>query len=83
MRLRKDLIGVIAVIQSVLFLTHYLLYETWTFSPAGSATPGAYWIKLILGFLSVSFVAASLLAFRYTNAALRGFTGLLRFGWVW
>src|ERR1700720_3464663 len=73
MRLRKDLIGVIAVIQSVLFLTHYLLYETWTFSPAGSAIPGAYWIKLIFGFLSVSFVAASLLAFRYTNAALRGF----------
>ena len=31
------------------------------------------WIKLVLGFLSVSFVAASLLAFRYTNAALRAF----------
>ncbi len=73
MRVRKDLIGFIAVIQSVLFLTHYLLYETWTFSPAGSETPGAFWIKLVLGLLSVSFVAASLLAFRYTNAALRAF----------
>jgi predicted MPP superfamily phosphohydrolase len=73
MRVRKDLIGFIAVIQSILFLTHYLLYETWTFSPAGSETPGAYWIALGLGFLSVSFVAASLLAFRYTNAALRAF----------
>src|ERR1700732_3766621 len=73
MHVRKELIGFIAVIQSVLFLTHYLLYETWTFSPAGSEAPGAFWIKLVIGFLSVSFVAASLLAFRYTNAALRAF----------
>src|ERR1700685_2780551 len=73
MRVRKELIGFIAVIQSVLFLTHYLLYETWAFSPAGSEPPGAFWIKLVLGLMSVSFVAASLLAFRYTNPALRAF----------
>src|ERR1700686_2508221 len=73
MRVRKELIGFIAITQFVLFLTHYLLYETWTFSPAGSETPGAFWIKLALGFLSVSFIAASLLAFRYTNTALRAF----------
>src|SRR5713101_9723752 len=70
---RKRLIGFIAMIQSVLCLTHLLLYETWTFSPVGNDTPGAFWIKLVLGFLSVSFVAASLLAFRYTNAVLRAF----------
>src|SRR5580658_9060417 len=73
MRVRRELIGFIAVIQSVLFLTHYLLYETWTFSPAETETPGAFWIKLVLGLLSVSFVTASLLAFRYTNAVLRAF----------
>jgi len=73
MRVRKGLIGLIAAVQSILLLAHYLLYETWTFSPAGSETPGAFWIKLVLGFLSVSFVAASLLAFRYTNPALRLF----------
>jgi predicted MPP superfamily phosphohydrolase len=77
---RKRLIGFIAMIQSVLFLTHFLLYETWTFSPAGSDTHGALWIKPVLGFLSVSFVAASLLAFRYTNAALRA---LYRVAAVW
>src|SRR6266478_6434387 len=89
MRVRKGLIGFIAVIQSVLFLTHYLIYETWTFSPVGSDTPGAPWIKLVLGFLSVSFVAASLPAFRYTNAPLRVFyrtaavwVGLLTFLFV-
>jgi predicted MPP superfamily phosphohydrolase len=73
MHVRKELVGFVTVIQSVLFLIHYLFYETWAFSPAGSETPGAFWIKLALGCLSVSFVAASLLAFRYTNAALRVF----------
>ena len=73
MRVRQELIGFVAITQSVLFLTHYLLYETWIFSPVGRETPGALWIKLVLGFLSVSFIAASLLAFRYTNAALRAF----------
>jgi uncharacterized protein len=69
----KRFIGFVAVLQSVLFLTHFFLYQTWAFSPAGSDTHGALWIKLVLSFLSVSFVAASLLAFRYTNAALRVF----------
>jgi predicted MPP superfamily phosphohydrolase len=73
MRVRRELIGFIVVFQSVLFLIHYFLYETWTFSPAGNETPGGFWIKLVLGGLSVSFVAASLLAFRFTNAALRAF----------
>jgi uncharacterized protein len=73
MRVQKGLIGLIVILQSVLFLTHLLVYETWTFSPAGGDTPGALWIKLVLGFSSVSFVAASLLAFRYTNSAVRVF----------
>jgi len=79
MRLKR-LITFIAVIQSLLCLIHLFLYETWTFSPAGGDTPGAFWIKLVLGFLSVSFVAASLLAYRYTNAPLRG---LYRAAAVW
>jgi predicted MPP superfamily phosphohydrolase len=62
----------IVVVQSILFLEHYLLYKTWTFSSAGGA-PGSVWIKLALGLLSVSFVAASVLAFRYTNPPLRAF----------
>ena len=73
MRTRRPLLGFIAVIQTVLFLTHILLYETWKFSPAGTATHGALWLELVLGVLSVSFVSASLLAFRYTNAAVRIF----------
>src|SRR5271155_1405614 len=73
MRVQKGLIGLIVILQAVLFLTHFIVYETWTFSPGGSDIPGTLWIKLVLGFLSVSFVPASLLAFRYTAAAVRAF----------
>jgi predicted MPP superfamily phosphohydrolase len=73
MRIQKGLIGLIVTLQTVLFLAHFLVYATWIFSPAGGAIPGTSWIRLVLAFLSVSFVAASLLAFRYTNAALRVF----------
>ncbi len=73
MRFPKRFVGFIVTIQSVLFLAHFFLYETWTLSSAGSQTSGPTWIKVTLGFLSVSFVAASVLAFRYTNPVVRGF----------
>ena len=65
---RRQLITFIAVIQSILFLAHFLLYETWTFSSEASGTFG---IKLAVVVLSISFIASSLLAFRYTNAVVR------------
>ncbi len=71
MRIPKRLFGFIAIVQGVLFLVHFLFYETWTFSNPG--TQGTLWIQLLLGLLSVSFVASSLLAFRYTNAVVRVF----------
>jgi predicted MPP superfamily phosphohydrolase len=73
MRLPKRFVGFIVTIQSVLFFAHFFLYETWTFSPTGSQVPGPLWFKLVLGFLSVSFMTASILAFRYTNPVLRAF----------
>jgi len=73
MRIRSGLLGLLAVIQSILFLTHFFLYETWTFSPLGADRGGRLSLKLAFAALSVSFLAASLLAFRYTNATLRAF----------
>jgi hypothetical protein len=67
----RGLIGFLTVIQSVLFLTHFFLYETWTFAWAGKAS--LPWLAITLSVLSVSFLAASLLAYRYTNAAVRAF----------
>jgi hypothetical protein len=79
-RVRKPLIAFIAILQSVFWLTHLLVYETWTFSPVAGETHGARWIKLVFGLLSVSFIVASLLALRYTNAAVRA---LYRVAAVW
>jgi predicted MPP superfamily phosphohydrolase len=66
-------VGLIAAIQSILLLTHCFLYETWTFSPARADRGGSLSLKLAFAALSVSFLSASLLAFRYTGATLRAF----------
>ena len=47
---------------------HLLLYETWT---RGLDVPVSFGVKLAFVLLSVSFIASSLLAFRYTNAVVR------------
>ena len=73
MRSRTQLAIFIAVIQSILFLAHFFLYETWTFSAGSQTIYSGFGLKLIAGLLSVSFIAASLLAFRYTDTAVRAF----------
>ncbi len=69
---RTRFITFVSLIQAVLFLAHYFLYETWTFSPGSSGDWSGVGLKVGLGFLSVSFVGASLLAFRYHNAFVHG-----------
>jgi uncharacterized protein len=66
-------VGFVSVIQAILFVTHFFIYETWTFAPSGNANLSPLWFKLFAGILSVSFLAASLLAFRYFNPAVRAF----------
>ncbi|HVB98342.1 MAG TPA: metallophosphoesterase [Candidatus Dormibacteraeota bacterium] len=71
--MRRRILVVIAVIQSILFLSHWLLYVTWT-RFAGPGTPrGDAALAVALGLLSVSFVAASLVAFRFSNPLARLF----------
>ena len=72
MHIGRRFVGFIVILQTVLFLVHLFLYETWVFSFAGSDGQRLV-IKLVLGVLSVSFVDASLLAFRYTNVLVRAF----------
>ena len=59
----------VSVVQAILFLTHVVLYETWTFS--ANFVTGGLWLKIVIGILSISFLVASLLAWRYTGAAVR------------
>lgn len=68
---RQRIIGFIVVVQAILFATHYFLYVTWVFGVRGGAAGIAPWLKILVAALSVSFVAASLLAFRFTNALVR------------
>lgn len=68
MRDRKRLLRFIAVVQCVLFTAHLFLYKTWTFGISGGA-----WLAVVVALLSVSFVAASILAFSYTNPVVRAF----------
>src|SRR5215470_6082975 len=71
MKIRAGLLVFIAVAQSILFLTHLILYETWTFSISANGVTVALWLKVVFGVLSVSFLGASLVAWRYTGAAVR------------
>ena len=73
MRVHSRLLIFICIVQAILFLAHIVLYETWTYQLPSDATPGKGGVWVILALLSVSFVSASLLAFRYTNAAVRIF----------
>src|ERR1700757_2397555 len=58
----------IAVIQFILLLAHYFLYQTWTFR---YVPPHPGWLQAGLGVLSISFVVASVLAFSNTSAPVR------------
>jgi predicted MPP superfamily phosphohydrolase len=68
MRRHQAFATFIAVIQAVLLLAHYFLYQTWTFHHV-PLHPG--WLQVGLGVLSVSFVVASILAFSHTSAPVR------------
>jgi len=63
----------ISIVQLILLLGHFFLYETWAFSSTGIPIPQPLWLKLTVAILSISFVASSVLAFRYMNRLLRAF----------
>jgi uncharacterized protein len=77
----------VAVVQSILLLAHWVLYATWiSFHPA--LTPTAHDIlRIAFPVAAVSFVVASVLAWNYFNAAVRVFyviaavwVGFMNFG---
>lgn len=68
--MRRRIFVFITVFQSLLFLIHLLLYETWAYAAATERLP---WVPWTLGLLSVSFVAASLLAWRFSNPLVNAF----------
>lgn len=71
--MRTPIAGFIAAVQIILFLAHWFVYHTWIAFGTSSDPPGITWFQVGVAILSVSFVAASLLAFRYSNVAVRLF----------
>jgi predicted MPP superfamily phosphohydrolase len=74
--LRKRIAIFVGVIQSILFAGHWLVYETLSAFWLQSAQAGPFGVSLtawVFVLLSVSFVSASLLAWRYNNALMRAF----------
>ena len=71
MKMRAGFIGFIAVVQAILFAAHLFLYETWTFSVPAYRTGGPLWLQAALAILSISFLVASLLAWRNTGTFVR------------
>ena len=61
----------VSIIQVFLFLVHIALYATWTFFWGAPDFSGAVWLRIALAILSVSFVAASLLAHQYFSPLVR------------
>jgi uncharacterized protein len=70
---RRQIAVFAAIVQSILFLGHWFVYETWiTFwgSPAGARL---ILLRIAVAALAVSFVPANILAFRYFNGPVRLF----------
>ena len=72
-RLRTRILLAVAIIQSILFLAHGFVYETWITFRAVPDPPGMTRLQVATILLSVSFVAASLLSFRYSSWPVRLF----------
>jgi hypothetical protein len=70
---RRRRVIFIAVVQSILLLAHAFVYETWMAFAAPVDPPGVPTLAIVFALLSISFVAASLLAFRYYNIFVRVF----------
>ena len=69
-RARVRISGFIITVQAILFLVHWFVYQTWTFFRPDTVSPALLTAVVLL---SVSFIAASLLAFRQWNVWVRAF----------
>jgi hypothetical protein len=64
---RRRILVFAAIAQSLLFLAHLFIYETWT----SFWGPGTLKLQIMVGLLSVSFISTSILGFRYAHRVVR------------
>jgi uncharacterized protein len=71
--LRTRIAIFVVIVQSILLLAHWFIYETWVGFWPVLDPPGISGPQAAFAFLAISFVAASLLAHRYFNRLVRIF----------
>jgi len=71
--MKTGIVVFIAVFQSILLAAHFFVYETWLHLWNPSAASSLAGSMAVVCLLAVSFVAASLLSFRYWNGVTRAF----------
>ena len=87
--MRRRIAIFVLIVQSILFLVHFFLYETWTMFWGEVRPRGNLPLQITLAFLSVTFISASLLGYRYSNVLVRTYytvsaawLGFVNFGFV-
>ncbi len=63
----------VGIIQSILLLAHWFVYQTWATFQRGASETEIHVVQIAFAVLSVSFMGASLLAHRYSNFPARVF----------
>ena len=70
--MRARIASFLSIFQCVLFLAHWFLYKTWT-AFWGRPVPGGLTLPAVLALLSMTFVTASALAWRYRQGLVRAY----------
>src|SRR5436190_19776323 len=63
----------VVIVQTILFLGHWFVYQTWTAFRQAADPPGMSALQVTFALLSVSFVVASLLSWRSSAPLVRVF----------
>jgi predicted MPP superfamily phosphohydrolase len=71
--MRRRIIRFVAVAQSILILGHIFIFETWKAFQTAPPAAEMNILRIALGALSVTFVSASLLSWRFSNGLIRAF----------
>jgi hypothetical protein len=71
--MRPSIAVFLAVVQTILLAAHFFVFETWLYFWSPGASSALSDARYVVVLLAVSFVAASLLSFRYWNGLTRVF----------
>jgi len=85
--MRNRILVFLVIVQWILFLAHWFVYETWAAFqpvPGAAASHGFPLLAIVFAVFSVTFLTASVLARRYTNTLVRAYytVAAVWLGWL-